>query len=307
MTFQQLEYIVALNKYRHFVTASQKCGISQPTLSLMIKKLEDELGLDIFDRSKHPIEPTQMGAKLIKQAEATIREMGKMSEILVEETNTLSGSLVIGIIPTISPYLLPEFIGKFKINYPNINLVISEQHTSSLINSLKEGSIDMFIAATPLKEDSFYEIPLYYEKFLAYFSEKTLPLERNLSANNMPKDNLWVLEEGHCLRDQTFNFCKDKIIYNQIFEAGSIDTLIRIVDINGGYSVIPELHMAFLSENQKKNICEISSPPAVREVSVVIKKDFIRQTLINAVADTVKKIIPENMIDDRLKKFAIKL
>lgn len=307
MTFQQLEYIVALNKYRHFVTASKKCGISQPTLSLMIKKLEEELDLEIFDRSKHPIAPTRMGAKLIAQAEITLKEKSKINELVIEETNTLSGKLVLGIIPTISPYLLPEFISKFKHNFPNVNLVISEQHTSSLIQSLQDESIDMFIAATPLNQDSFFEIPLYYEKFLAYFSEKTPSANMVLSADNMPKDNLWVLEEGHCLRDQTFNFCKDKIVYNQIFEAGSIDTLIRIVDKNGGYSVIPELHLDFLNPNQKNNICEITSPPAVREVSVVIKKHFIRQALINAVADTVKAIIPEDMIDERLKRFAIKL
>ena len=307
MTLQQLEYIVALNKYRHFVTASEQCGISQPTLSLMIKKLEAELDVVIFDRTKHPIEPTKIGERLIVQAETTLREMRKMNELVVTETESLSGPLHIGVIPTLSPYLVPEFIQLFKKNYREVELRISEMHTANLIKALEIEEVDLFIAATPLEEEDFYEVPLYYEKFVAYFSADALYKDIKLSADNMPRENLWVLEEGHCLRDQTFNFCKETITYNQTFEAGSIDTLIRIVDKNGGYSVIPELHLSFLTEEQKKNIREITSPPAIREISIVIKKDFIKERLINAVADTIKTIIPEHMIDERLKKFAIRL
>lgn len=307
MTLQQLEYIVALNKFRHFVSASEHCGVSQPTLSLMIRKLEQELDVTIFDRAKHPVEPTKMGYRIIEQAEATLRNMRKIHQMVSDETGKLSGPLNIGVIPTLSPYLVPDFIQIFKQNYPEVELIITELNTSTLVKSLENETIDMFIAATPLEKDNFYEIPLYYEKFVAYFSSQTPFAISHLSANNMPNENLWVLEEGHCLRDQTFNFCKEAITYNQVFEAGSIETLIRIVDKNGGYSVIPELHIPFLTEQQKQNIQEIDSPPATREISVVIKKDFIKEQLINAVADTIKKIIPESMLDTRLKKFAIKL
>ena len=307
MTIQQLEYIVALNKFRHFVTASKECGVTQPTLSMMIQKLENELDVSIFDRSKHPIEPTEVGLRIINQAEATLRELKKVKQVVIDETESLSGPLNIGVIPTLSPYLIPQFIKEFKFNYPEIQLTISEMNTETLIQALKRESVDMFIAATPLEEDEFYEIPLYYEKFLAYFSKDHPLRDISLSATNLPQENLWILEEGHCLRDQIFNFCQRSLPYNHTFEAGSIDTLVRIVDMNGGYSVIPELHMDFLTEEQQINVREINEPPAIREISIVIKNNFIKEKMINAVADSIKSIIPNHMLDERLKKFSIKL
>ncbi len=307
MTIQQLEYIVALNKFRHFVTASKECGVTQPTLSMMLQKLENELDVSIFDRSKHPIEPTEVGLRIINQAEATLRELKKVKQVVIDETESLSGPLNIGVIPTLSPYLIPQFIKEFKSNYPEIQLTISEMNTETLIQALKRESVDMFIAATPLEEDEFYEIPLYYEKFLAYFSKDHPLRDISLSATNLPQENLWILEEGHCLRDQIFNFCQRSLPYNHTFEAGSIDTLVRIVDMNGGYSVIPELHMDFLTEEQQINVREINEPPAIREISIVIKNNFIKEKMINAVADSIKSIIPNHMLDERLKKFSIKL
>ncbi len=307
MTIQQLEYIIALNKTRHFVTASKECGVTQPTLSMMIQKLETELDVSIFDRTKHPIEPTEIGLQIITQAEATIREFQKVKKVVFDETETLSGPLYMGVIPTLSPYLIPQFIKKFNEKFPDIQLIISEMNTETLIQALKKEDVDMFIAATPLEVEEFYEIPLYYEKFLAYFSKDHPLRDIPLAANNLPQENLWILEEGHCLRDQIFNFCKSSIPYNHTFEAGSIDTLVRIVDTNGGYSVIPELHMDFLTENQQINIREIENPPAIREISIVIKNNFIKEKMINAVADTVKSIIPQHMLDERLKKYSIKL
>lgn len=307
MTIQQLEYIVALNKFRHFVKASEYCGVAQPTLSLMIKKLENELEVKIFDRNKHPIAPTEMGSKLIAQAEKTLREINKIGELVEAETDKLSGPLTVGVIPTIASYVVPEFIKQFRKDFKEVELNIVELPTASLIEALKKNSVDMFIAATPLNEADFYEIPVYYEKFAAYFSSDSFKNEETLSADNMPQENLWILKEGHCLRDQTFNFCQKSTTYNQTFEAGSIDTLIKVVDNNGGYSVIPELHIPTLSESQKQNICKIDSPPAVREVSIVIKQDFIKERMINAVADSIKKVIPEEMLDSRLKKYSIKL
>lgn len=307
MTIQQLEYIVALNQHRHFVKASEHCRVTQPTLSLMIKKLEEELDVVIFDRAKHPIEPTAMGVRIIEQAEKSLREMRKIGEMVVSETQTLAGPLKIGVIPTLAPYLVPEFIERFTHNYNQVELTISEMPTAMLIEALRKENIQMFIAATPLEQPDFMEIPIYYEKFIAYFAENHPLKEMPLSATNMPADNLWVLGEGHCLRDQIFNFCTHTMNYNQIFEAGSIDTLVKIVDKNGGYSVIPELHKAFLTDLQRTNVREIESPPAVREVSIVIKRDFIKERLINAVADTIKEIIPQEMLNERLKRFAIRL
>lgn len=307
MTIQQLEYIVAVNKFRHFVTASQHCGVTQPTLSMMIQKLETELDVSIFDRSKHPVEPTAMGLQIIEQAEKSLRELNKVKELVVTETESLSGPLNIGVIPTLATYLVPQLIQGFNENYKTVQLSISEMNTATCIDALKHEKIDMFLAATPLEEDDFYEIPLYYEKFIAYFSEGHPLREETLSATNMPQENLWILGEGHCFRDQIFNFCKTQTSYNQVFEAGSIDTLVRIVDKIGGYTLIPELHLSFLEPGQCLNIRQITSPPAIREISVVINKGFIKERMINAVADTVKSIIPAHMLDERLKKFSIRL
>ncbi len=307
MTFQQLEYIIAVDKYRHFVAASEACGVKQPTLSMMIQKLETELDVTIFDRTKHPVEPTPIGKRIIEQAESTIREMRKVSELVFAETESLSGPLHVGVIPTLSPYLVPSFIKTFGEKYKEVQLSLSEMNTEALIEALKHEKVDMFIAATPLEVDDFYEIPLYYEKFVAYFSKDHPHIDIPLSAEDMPQDNLWILEEGHCIRDQIFNFCTTTMPYNHTFEAGSIDTLVRIVDINGGYSVIPELHLDYLTEEQRKNVREIMDPPAIREISVVIKNNFIKERMINAVADTVKSIIPSKMLDERLKKYKIRL
>ncbi|BDD11535.1 transcriptional regulator (plasmid) [Fulvitalea axinellae] len=306
MNLQQLEYISAVNKLRHFGEAAKHCGVTQPTLSQMIQKLEQELNVTIFNRAKQPVEPTATGEKLIRQAEKTLREMRRMEEIVDYETEKLDGPLKIGVIPTLANYLVPDLISVFRKEYPLVEMGVTEMHTANLIKALERDELDMFIAATPLEQPDFFEIPVYYERFVAYFHPDHPLIDKPLSADDMPKKSLWVLQEGHCMRSQLFNFCTKKN-YNRTFEAGSIDTLIRIVDKNGGYSVIPELHTHFLSEEQKKNIRPIDNPPAVREVSIVIKADFIRERLINAVADSVKAVIPEHMLDERMKKFSIKL
>ncbi len=307
MNIQQLKYIVAVDKTRRFVKAAEECNVSQPTLSTMVQKLEEELDILIFDRTKHPIEPTDIGKRIIEQAKRTISEMDKVKELVETDIEKLSGPLNIGIIPTLTSYIVPKLIKYFKVNHPEIRLTVSEMTTEVLIEALNRGDIEMFIAATPLYQDNFYEIPIYYEKFLAYFSADNPNIDIPVSASNMPSENLWILEEGHCFRDQVFNFCTETMSYNKLFEAGSIDTLVRIVDINGGYSVIPELHFSHLSEEQKKNTREINDPPAIREISIVIKKDFIKEKMVNAVGDAIKTIIPEHMLDRRLKKFSIRL
>ena len=308
MTLQQLEYVLALEKTRHFVRAAELCGVTQPTLSAMIQKLEDELDCKIFDRSRNPIEPTEIGLQIIRQAQEIVIQSNQLKETVQAQKEKLSGSLNLAIIPTIAPYLLPQFISAFKRSYPTISLKVSEMHTSTIIEKLRLAEIDMAILSTPLENPKILEVPLYYEKFAAYISPNELIYERSeLSANDMPLDQLWVLEEGHCLRNQVFNFCNDKPQHIATYEAGSIDTLIKIVDVNGGYTVIPELHIDLLTEKQKLNLRNIVNPEATREISVVIRHDFVREGLLNAVAECIKQIIPAHMLDARLKKFAIRL
>ncbi len=308
MTLQQLEYVLALDKTRHFVRAAEICGVTQPTLSAMIQKLEDELDCKIFDRSRQPIEPTKIGKQIIDQAQVIIYQTNQLKESIKTEKGSLTGILNLAIIPTIAPYLLPQFIALFKDMYPDITLKVSEMHTDTIIQKLRIAEIDMAILSTPLEDPHILEVPLYYEKFIAYISPKDPIYERTqLSATDMPLDRLWVLEEGHCLRNQVFNFCNKKPHHDSTYEAGSIDTLVKIVDINGGYTVIPELHIELLNDRQKLNLREIVKPEATREISVVIRHDFVREGLLNAVAECVKQIIPSHMLDARLKKFAIRI
>ena len=307
MTLQQLEYIIALDKTRHFVRAAEMCGVTQPTLSAMIQKLEDELDCRIFDRSSHPIVPTEVGAMILQQAQVVMFNVHQLKENVLTQKGSVAGSLSLAIIPTVAPYLLPELITLFRRDYVDISLKISEMRTETIIEKLHSAEIDMAILSTPLDDPKILEVPLYYEKFVAYISpNEPLYLQDEVSTNDMQLDHLWVLEEGHCLRNQVFNFCKNKT-HSAIYEAGSIDTLVKIVDRNGGYTVIPELHINLLTDVQKQHLRKIVRPEATREIALVIRHDYVREGLMNAVANSIKQIIPQHMLDARLKKFTIKL
>jgi LysR family hydrogen peroxide-inducible transcriptional activator len=307
MTLQQLEYILALDKTRHFVRAAEMCSVTQPTLSTMVQKLEDELGCLIFDRSVQPIEPTEAGKPILQQAQIILFNIRQLKENVVSMKGGLTGSLSLAMIPTVAPYLLPKFIAAFRSGFPEIALQVTELRTETIIEKLNAAEIDMAILATPLDNPKILEVPLYYEKFVAYISPNdAIYCKKELTPGDMPTENLWVLEEGHCLRNQVLNFCDQKVQTSTI-EAGSIDTLVKIVDINSGYTIIPELHIDFLTEQQKKNLRPIVRPEATREISMIIRHDYVREGLMNAVADSIKQIIPGHMLDERLKKFAIKL
>jgi len=307
MTLQQLEYILALDKTRHFVRAAEMCSVTQPTLSTMVQKLEDELGCLIFDRSVQPIEPTEAGKQILQQAQIIRFNIRQLKENVVSMKGGLTGSLSLAMIPTVAPYLLPKFIAAFKKSFPEISLQVTELRTETIIEKLNAAEIDMAILATPLDNPKILEVPLYYEKFVAYISpDDPIYCKQELTPSDMPTENLWVLEEGHCLRNQVLNFC-DHNVHTSTIEAGSIDTLVKIVDINCGYTIIPELHIDFLTEAQKKNLRPIVRPEATREISMIIRHDYVREGLMNAVAESIKQVIPAHMLDERLKKFAIKL
>lgn len=308
MTLQQMEYIVALDKYRHFVLAAEACGVTQPTLSAMIQKLEEELDVKIFSRDRKNISPTAIGEKIIRQARIALNETQRIREVVADESSSMNGSLRIGILPTIAPYLVPDFIYHFRNTYPNVNLSIDEKENKSLVQDLRFGNLDIAITTPPEAQANILEIPVYVEKFVAYFSERCSKARQIIANSNLPPEHMWILKEGHCLPNSGINFCKNKDIGNHIYEAGSIDTLIKIVDKNGGYTIIPELHISTLNEEQKKNIQTLDvNPPAQRNVSILIKDDFIRERMVNAVLDTIKAIIPAHMMDERFNRLSIKL
>ena len=308
MNLQQMEYIVALDTHRHFVKAAQSCGVSQPTLSTLINKLEEELDTIIFDRSAHPIKPTVIGEQIINQARVVLFNISQLKELSLSEREQNSGRLRLGVIPTVAPYILPKLFQEMRSSQPQIELQVSEQQTHVVIEQLRKAELDMAILATPLALDDILEIPLYYEKFLAYISpEEALHSESEIVASKMPTNHLWVLKEGHCMRNQIFNFCEGVSDYNGFYEAGSITTLVNIVDANGGYTIIPELHRTLLHQEQQSNVREFVQPAPVREISLIIRNDYVRQRMVNSLVDAVKQIIPDTMIDARLKRFAVKL
>jgi Transcriptional regulator len=246
-----MEYIVALDKYRHFVLAADACGVTQPTLSAMIQKLEDELDVKIFNRDRKNISPTKIGEKIIRQAQIALNESMKIREVVADETDSMNGTLRIGILPTIAPYIVPDFIYYFSDSYPNVKLFIDEKESKSLMQELSFGNIDMAICTQPNDMDNMLSIPVYTEKFVAYFSDKCSKAREIILSGHLPADHMWILKEGHCASNDTQSFCHNMHVGNRIYEAGSIDTLIRIVDRNGGYTIIPELHLNFLTNRQK--------------------------------------------------------
>lgn len=249
MTLQQMEYIVALDKYRHFVLAAEACGVTQPTLSAMIQKLEEELDVKIFSRDRKNISPTRIGEKIIRQAKIALNETQRIKEVVADESTSMNGNVRIGILPTIAPYLIPDFIYHFRKAYPNVSLFIDEKENKALIQDLRFGNLDIAITTPPEAHANILEIPVYVEKFVAYFSEDCCSKVRQMIVNgNLPPEQMWILKEGHCIPNGGINLCEDKEIGNHIYEAGSIDTLIKIVDRNGGYTIIPELHISTLSE-----------------------------------------------------------
>lgn len=308
MTLQQLEYILALDRHRHFLKAANSCGVTQPSLSAMIQKLEEELGVRIFDRNTVPITPTPVGQNIIQQARSVLFQITQLKESIRTEQKEVRGSLNLSVIPTVAPYLLPRFFETFSTLYPDIKVTISEMQTSVILERLLSAKIDLAILATPLDKSELLEVPLYYEKFIAYVSP-TDPLytQKELKPSELPLERIWLLQEGHCLRNQVMNLCGKIQDSPCVYEAGSIDTLIRIVDRNGGFTVLPELHIAYLTEEQTRNLRPLAEPEATREISMVMRQDFIREGVLNAVANIVREIIPESMLDTRLKKYRIRL
>lgn len=309
MTLQQLEYIVAVEKYRHFAKAAESCHVTQSTLSMMIQKLEQELEINIFDRKTQPIEPTPIGVTLLAQAKVILYNAKQFKELALNEKEQESGKVTFGIIPTVAPYILPKLFNILQERNPNINLHVKEITTAEIINQLEKAEIDMALLATPLNNPNLLEIPIYYERFFAYVSptEPLYNIINEYEMRHLPTDHLWILKEGHCLRNQVMRLCESESGFSTTYEAGSIDTLVKIVDTNGGYTIIPELHLDLLSEKQKANVRPIVNPEPNREISLVVRNDYVKEKLLNVIAKNISDTIPENMLDERLKKFSIKL
>ncbi len=298
MNFQQLEYIIAVNSYKHFARAAEKCFVTQPTLSMMIHKLEDELGVKIFDRSKQPVVTTKHGEEIIKRAKSVIVQVEHLKHYTNELKGEIAGELRLGIIPTLAPYLLPLFLKSFHEKHPLLKIFVKEMVTDEIILKLRSGELDMGLLATPVHEAQLDEHPLFYEEFFVYASKtEKLPKKKYLLPKQIDINHLWLLDEGHCLRNQIFNLCelkkREKETLN--YEAGSIETLINMVDGNDGITIIPRLAELNLKSIQRQKIREFANPKPVREISLVVAKNFPRKKILENLKVAIVSSLPPHM------------
>lgn len=299
MTITQLQYIIAVATHRNFTLAAEKCFVTQPTLSMQIQKLEEELGVEIFDRTKKPIGLSKAGEKIAVQAEKIVAEVSRMKDIIDIEKGYVGGVFTLGIIPTVTPTLLPLFLHNFITKYPNVQLQIQEHHTESLIELLKEGVLDTAIAATPLEEELLVEKPMYFEPFVGYVApDHPLSAHPNWHPSMLDTDDLLLLEDGHCFRNGILNLCRNK---NQAppqpfsIEIGSFDTLVQLVDNSMGITLLPYLTGIRLQESQQTRLRHFNSPQPAREISLIHRTNALKQHLIDALFHCIRTAVSSSV------------
>lgn len=300
MTLVQLEYIVAVDSFRHFASAAAHCYVTQPTLSMQINKLEQDLGIKIFDRSKQPVIPTEAGKEIITEARKILAGKELIEELVENRKGIIAGELRIGIIPTLAPYLLPLFVQRFTKLYPKVRLVITEMVTETILARLREGRIDTGLLVTPLLEQGIREFPLFYEELMAYVSRGNAAYKKSyVLAKDIDPNKLWLLEEGHCFRSQIVNLCElqkaSKQRHSFDYEAGSIETLRRMVDINDGITILPELATIDMSPGQQQQVKKFKSPAPMREVSLIVHRDFVKKRLVEMLKNQIIQSLPDKI------------
>jgi LysR family hydrogen peroxide-inducible transcriptional activator len=300
MTIVQLEYLLAIYRYKSFSKAAEKCFVTQPTLSMQIQNLEAELEMILFDRSKKPIQPTDAGIKIIEQAENILQEINRMKDLQHNLKGDLTGELRLGIIPTISPYLLPLFVSGFTESYPSVQLKMEEMVTAEIIQGVRNDHLDIGIVATPLNEKGIYEIPVYKEMMLVYASPKSrIYKEKEIDPAELDTDELWLLNEGHCFRSQILSLCKmyreKKDDFSFTFESGSIDTLIRMVDVHGGFTLVPELILPFLRKDQLQHVRKFKQPMPAREISIITRRLSLKEKQIEVLKEEIIKGVKKHL------------
>lgn len=300
MTLTQLDYIVAVDTYRHFATAAEACHVTQPTLSMQIQKLEDELGVLIFDRSKQPVVPTETGQAIVAQARDVLRAARRIPDLVSESKNALRGDLRIGIIPTLAPYLLPYFIGEFVGKYPAMSVRIQELVTEQIVERLRNGLIDVGLVVTPLTENGITELTLFREPFVVYAADSHALLRKEtVGPADLRTDGLWLLTEGHCFRNQVVSLCgADRRAGDSTalrYETGSLETLIKLIDRQDGFTLLPYLATLDMDATRRSRLRPFDAPQPVREVSLVTHRSFLKRQLINALKDEIMAHLPNEL------------
>lgn len=308
MTLQELKYIAAIDQYRHFGKAAEACGLTQSTLSLMVRKLEEELDVRIFDRNAHPVAPTEIGRKIIDQAKVVLYNVDQITEMTRSEKKALSGPLRIALISTISPVLVPgmfKFLGE---RYPAISLQMEEMLTETIIDKLRKAEVDMGVLSAPVDDPGLLEIPLYHERFFAYVSP-TNPAyaQESIREDILFSQPLWIIKDGVRQIDPSELRRGENLTYERLFEGGRVGIMIQIVNESGGITIIPETHVGFIMYSQQKNLRPIVEPESRRTISLVVRADFIHESKLNAVVEAVRSIIPGNLLDNIARQGNLKL
>ena len=295
MTITQLSYVLAVAEYKNFTKAAQNCHVTQPTLSMQVQKLEDELNIQIFDRTKKPIELTNLGQKIVNQAKNIVAEAKRINDIVDQEKGFIGGEFKLGIIPTIMPTLLPMFLKTYVKRYPKVKLKIEELTTDEIINRLEDGYLDGAIAATPLQIDNIKERVLYYEPFVGYISPNhRLKFKTEIEVPDLNINDMLILEDGHCFRQGVLNLCKTKKeqeLDNFQLESGSIEMLVKLVNEGMGMTLLPYLNTLDLKSDQKNNLRFFVNPSPAREVSIIYNKNELKIQIIDSIHQTISGII----------------
>ena len=299
MNIQQLEYILAVDSQHHFAKAAEQCKVTQPTLSAMVQKLEDELGLKLFDRNAQPVQTTPAGKKIIEQVRKVLLQVSQIKDIAEEERNSVKGTFYLAVLPTIAPYLLPRFFHKLTDKHPGLDIRIVEMKSTQALLSVQKGEIDAAILANLPMELSLTGDILFYEQFFGYVSKKE-PIYKNelIRTSDIDGERLWLLDEGHCFRDQLMRFCQmEKVKLHQAsYRLGSMETFMRMVESGNGMTFIPELATLQLSDEQKELLRPFAIPKPTREITFITRKDFIRHTIANIIKETIKTSVPKEML-----------
>lgn len=308
MTLQQLQYIIAVDRYRSFAKAAEHCGVAQPTLSKMIAKLEEELDARIFDRTSRNVVPTSTGEKILAQAVKALQEAARIAEIVADTRGGLSGAMRIVVGPSIAPYLLPGFIRVYGTDFPEVELTVEEMRSEGMFEALKKGVADIAVATSGHGCGDIFEIPLYEEPFWVYLSEGCRRHQPEFTPEQLSHESMWVMKEAQCLRESAFSFCKARETGHRVYEAGNIETLVRVVDMNGGFTIIPEMHLPMLSDRQRENVRPLSGDClSMRRVSLYIRHDYVRERMLNSVVSSLMKVVPSRLLDPAILRGPLRL
>ena len=299
MNIQQLEYILAVDKLRHFAKAAEYCHVTQPTLSMMIQKLEDELGAKLFDRTSQPIKPTPAGLKVLAQAKIVLHQMAQIKDIVSEEEESLRGTFKLAVLPTIAPYLLPRFLTQLTTRYPDMDLRILEMQTAPTLEALRQGEIDAALIASQPNDPKLKGETLFYEQFFGYVANGDPLFDKELIRTaDISDERLWLLDEGHCFRDQLVRFCQmERVKIRQAaYRLGSMETFMRMVESGNGVTFIPELATMQLSSEQQTLVRPFAIPKPTREIVWATRTDFIRHKLAQILMSHIQQAVPKAML-----------